>query len=228
MRKSRLTKVMQASVLLLLSLNMSTAMADRRGHGHQGHQGHRGHSGHYDTRHHHNRHYPSVGLFVNIIPSGHHVVRYRNDPYYFHSGVWYRPSGARFVVVTPPIGLAVSVLPSFYTTVWVSGTPYYYADGTYYAWRSAQRDYVVIEPPREADVVALPAESNQAFVYPKNGQDEQQQAKDRYECHRWSVTQTNYDPTQVLDTTTAQDASRRDDYQRASKACLDGRGYSVR
>lgn len=225
MRRSRLAILMQATVLLLLSLNMATAMADRGGHGFKSHHGHHRH---YGTHYHHNRYYPSVDLFVNIIPSGHHVVRYRNDPYYFHSGVWYRPSGARFVVVTPPIGLTVSVLPPFYTTVWVSGTPHYYADGAYYAWRSAQRDYIVIEPPSAADVVALPAETSQAFVYPKNGQDEQQQANDRYECHRWSVTQTNYDPTQELDTTTAQDTLRRDDYQRATKACLDGRGYSVR
>lgn len=222
MPNSRLTKVLQAAVLLLLSLNMANAMADRKGHGHQGY--HR----HYDSRHHHNRYYPSVGLFVNIIPSGHHVVRYRNDPYYFHSGVWYRSSGARFVVVTPPIGLAVSILPPFYTTVWVGNTPYYYADGVYYTWRATQRDYVVVAPPRESDVVALPAEVSQQFIYPKNGQDELQQAKDRYECHRWSVSQTGFDPTQTSDAATAPSASLRDDYQRATKACLDGRGYSVR
>jgi Family of unknown function (DUF6515) len=225
MRKSRLTILMQTAVLLLLSLNMATAMADRKGHGFKGHHGHQRH---YDTRHHHNRYYPSVGLFVNIIPSGHHVVRYRNDPYYFHSGVWYRPSGARFVVVTPPIGLAVSVLPSFYTTVWVGGTPYYYADGVYYAWRSEHRDYVVIDAPRESEVVALPAEVSPQFIYPNHGQDEQQQAKDRYECHRWSVSQTGFDPTLPSDTATAQNVSQRDDYQRATKACLEGRGYSVR
>lgn len=216
MRKSRLTSVMQATVLLLLSLNMATAMADRGGHRH------------YDTRHHHNRYYPSVGLFVNIIPSGHHVVRNRDDPYYFYSGVWYRPSGARFVVVTPPIGLAVSVLPPFYTTLWVGGSPYYYADGVYYAWRPEQNSFVVVESPRESDVVALPAEVSQQFIYPKNGQDEQQQAKDRYECHRWSVSQTGFDPTQPSNARSVQNASQRDDYQRATKACLDGRGYSVR
>jgi len=52
--------------------------------------------------------------------------------------------------------------------------------------------------------------------------------KIRYECHRWAVSQTGFDPTQPSDIASAQDVPQRDDYQRATKACLDGRGYSVR
>jgi hypothetical protein len=68
------------------------------------------------------------------------------------------------------------------------------------------------------------------FVYPRQGQSEEQQAKDRYECHSWAVGQTQYDPTQpsALDIPEAQRNQMRANYQRAQSACLDGRGYTVR
>jgi len=33
------------------------------------------------------------------------------------------------------------------------------------------------------------------FAYPKAGQDQQQQSKDQFECHQWSVQQSGFDPT---------------------------------
>ncbi len=212
-----------ALLALLLGASIAPALAER--HGDRGGEQHR----EYDSRYSHNRYYPSRGVVIDRIPLGHHVVPFRNERYYFYGGVWYRPYGPRFVVVTPPIGLAISLLPPFYSTVWVGGAPYYYADGVYYAWQPAQRNYVVVEPPRESEVLALPPEVAQQFVYPKSGQSEQQQAKDKYECHRWAVDQTAYDPTQPNDNTAQPDVTqKRDEYQRATKACLEGRGYSVR
>lgn len=182
-----------------------------------------------DSRNFHNRYYPSRGVVVDAIPRDHVVVPYRDTRYYFHGGVWYRPSGPRFVVVAPPIGLSISLLPPYYTTVWVGGVPYYYADGVYYNWRPMDRSYVVVDPPRETDVVALPPVPEELFIYPKQGQSEQLQAKDRYECHRWAVDQTDFDPTQAGGGVPAGDtAAKRADYQRATKACLEARGYSVR
>ena len=187
-------------------------LADRGGHGEHSRDEGRGHRQYhnYDTRYHHNRYYPTLGIVVDIVPSGFYEVPFRNHRYFFQGGVLYRAQGPRFVVVTPPIGLAVSILPPFYTTLWVGGTPYYYADGVYYAWQPAQRTYVVVDAPRESEVLALPAEVSQQFVYPKNGQNEQQQAKDRYECHRWSVAQTGFDPTQPSDDATVSNTTRRD------------------
>jgi hypothetical protein len=39
------------------------------------------------------------------------------------------------------------------------------------------------------------AQQGGAFAYPNAGQSEQQQSKDRYECHQWAVSQTGFDPT---------------------------------
>ncbi len=43
--------------------------------------------------------------------------------------------------------------------------------------------------------VAASAQSGQMFIYPKNNQNQAQQDKDRYECHRWAVQQTGFDPS---------------------------------
>ena len=36
---------------------------------------------------------------------------------------------------------------------------------------------------------------SQIFAYPNAGQSEEQQSRDRFECHQWSVSQTGFDPT---------------------------------
>src|SRR5208282_580825 len=43
--------------------------------------------------------------------------------------------------------------------------------------------------------VAASAQSGQMFIYPKNNQSQAQQDKDRYECNRWAVQQTGFDPS---------------------------------
>jgi Glycine zipper len=53
----------------------------------------------------------------------------------------------------------------------------------------------VTAPPqvvRDADVE--PAPSTQVVFYPAAGQSAEQQDRDRYECYRWSVQQTGFDP----------------------------------
>ena len=74
-----------------------------------------------------------------------------------------------------------------------------------------------------------PASAERIFVYPRKGQSEELQAKDRYECHRWGVSQTGYDPTQPTSGMPgAQLNQMRADYKRAMSACLDGRGYTMK
>lgn len=182
-----------------------------------------------DSRHRHDRYYSSRGVMVERLPQRPIIVPHHGANYYFSGGIWYRPSGPRFIVTAPPIGVGISVLPPYYTTLWVGGIPYFYADGNYYSWRPSQRDYVVVEKPREEAVVSQPSVPEQMFVYPKQGQSEQQMADDRYECHRWAVDQTGFDPSQPVDANaTSQIGEKRADYLRATKACLEAREYSVK
>ncbi|KQC07116.1 MAG: hypothetical protein APR62_06910 [Smithella sp. SDB] len=185
-----------------------------------------------DSRYRHNRSYPVRGESFRTLPRDHRVVRWDRSRYYHHHGVWYRHHGSRYVVVAPPIGLFVPFLPLFYTTVWFHGIPYYYANATYYT--STPGGYVVVEPPQGDVSEAPPASSenmeNRLFIYPRKGQSQAQQDNDRYECHKWAVDQTNYDPTAAIPQglSANQAMQMRADYQRAMAACLDGRGYTVK
>ena len=185
-----------------------------------------------DSRFHHDRYYPARGALVRTLPQAAVPIRFRETPYYFHGGTWYRPSvGAGFRVVGPPLGVMVPFLPGYYTTVWFGGIPYYYANSVYYQWLPDQREYIVSSPPDEAALSTQAPEASTAdelFIYPKNGQGEQQQATDRYECHKWASDQIGYDPTQPAGSLAAdQIADRRGGYFRAMTACLESRGYSV-
>jgi hypothetical protein len=204
--------------------NLNAASADPYDHHGDFHHGYV-----MDHRYDHNHYYPPHGYSVHALPSNYHSVYYHGAPYYFHGGVWYRPYGPQFVVVAPPIGVVLPVLPAFYTTLWFGGVPYYYANQTYYVWRDEAHGYVVSDPPPEAQPDTRSAANNEAFIYPKNGQSEAQQATDRYECHRWAADQTGFDPTQPAGgVTSEQSASKHNDYQRAQAACLEGRGYTVK
>ncbi len=182
----------------------------------------------FDRRYNHNRYYPRAGYRVQRLPRGYRVFRHHHERYFFLDGVWYRPGLNGFIVVTPPIGLTVSLLPPYYTTIWAGDVPYYYADGVYYRWLPSDRAYIVSAPPPEKEVVEDTNIPKNLYIYPKKGQSVEQQQTDRYECYRWAVKQTGFDPTQPGGNVPPdQNASKRAEYQRAMKACLEGRDYSV-
>jgi hypothetical protein len=134
----------------------------------------------------------------------------------FHHGPgWHRPGPGG-----PRYGVVVEVLPPFATLLTIGAVSYWYADGWYY--RRVPTGYEVVTPP-----ATTPAAQQRTFVYPKNGQSAEKQAADEYECHRWAVDQTRFDPTAQA-TGGSTDAGQREAYQRAQAACLEGRGYTVR
>jgi hypothetical protein len=190
----------------------------------------------YDQRYGHNHYYPPRGYAVGALPRGYVTVNYRGGPFFYNQGIWYRRGGAGFVVVRPAVGLFVPVLPAFYTTLWWGGVPYYYADDVYYRYYAGRGYQVVDAPPGDPSRTEASSSSSAAapaaqdlFIYPKNGQSEEQQSKDRYECHSWAASQSGFDPTQPLGgVDESQAASKRADYQRAQTACLEARGYSVK
>jgi hypothetical protein len=186
----------------------------------------------FDNRFHHDRYYPARGNAVTELPRAALPIRFHETPYYFHGGSWYQPSrGLGFRVIAPPIGVLVPFLPAYYTTVWYSGEPYYYANDVYYRWLPDQREYIVAPPPPTATLgTGAPARSanGELFIYPKNGQSEEQQSTDRYECHQWGAQESQYDPTQPGGLPADPAGVKRDAYFRAMTACLENRGYSVK
>ena len=240
-------------LLLVFSAGaLQIAHADERYREHE-YREHEFHDRQYlDGRYHHDHYYPPHGFVFGVLPPHHYTVFHGGIQFYFADGIWYRNEGpARFIVVAPPIGVVVPVLPPAYATVWVGNAPYYYANDTYYV--QSPGGYTVVAPPPSNVIVEQPPPNvvvqpvpqavqpapapvqqlppatvaqgpDNVFIYPKNGQGEQQQATDRYECHRWAVSQTGFDPT----LSAGASPQKHTDYQRALGACLEGRGYTVK
>jgi len=126
------------------------------------------------------------------------------------------------------------VLPIGFATFWWGGIPYYYADNVYYTWNADDNGYVVTNPPPVSDSDATNGGDTQypsagaadLYVYPKNGQSDEQTSNDRYECHKWAVDQTGFDPTRSSNE--SQSSATPSNYRRAMIACMDARGYSAR
>lgn len=121
----------------------------------------------FDDRYHHNHYYPAVGYAVDVLPPGNIAVHFRGASFWFHSGVWYRHVGPRYVVVRPPVGILVPVLPPGYAVVYYGGMPYYYADDVYYVQQPT--GYEVVAPPPDTAPVAPPAPGAGAPSGPTSG-----------------------------------------------------------
>jgi hypothetical protein len=168
-------------------------------------------------------HNPRPPRVVERLPSGHRDYYWNGSRYYTYGGYWYRPYGSTFISVGIPFGLFVATLPGIYSSFWIGGTRYFYADHTYYVYEPVRRGYVVTRSPYgDDDEYNDTGAGDDLYIYPARGQSEQQQADDRYQCHRWAAQESDYDP---LDDD--YDADLRKDYQRAMTACLTGRGYTV-
>jgi hypothetical protein len=186
---------------------------------------------HFDNRFAHNHYYFDRGYTMRAAPRIGVAIDHGRNHFWYARGEWYRRDGVRWVVVGAPLGAFVPVLPLSYTTVWFSGAPYYYANDTYYTWDANHHEYEVVPAPAGIDASgstqAPPSDS--IFVYPKNGQSPEQQARDEYECHHSAVEHTGYDPTVAGGGVAPAIATeKRSDYFRAQAACLDARGYSVK
>ncbi len=226
-----------SAMVLILTVTLTSAYADKGGHDRKDKHGRPDYSRsappppgfRMDKRYDHNRYYPPPDYRVKVVPNRRHVIHHHNKSYIYFGGVWYLPSGPSFVVVRPPLGVIVPVLPPFYTTIWIGSIPYYYANDIYYVWRADLNGYEVTNPPIKEDKPPTTYMADELYAYPKEGQSEKQQADDRYACHRWGVQQTGYDPTQPpTDLSVSQLSKKREEYNRAMKACLEGKGYSVR
>ena len=171
--------------------------------------------------------HPSVGNRVRSLPQGYRTIRVNRQAYHYHNGSFYRPArDGIYVVVRAPIGARVRALPPGYVSFGIGPRRYFYANFTYYLWDTARTEYVVVEEPEGAEaalVTASETTSAEIFVYPSQGQSDEQRDRDRYECYLWASEQTGYDPgAGDPDIVTA------GNYRRAISACLEGRGYTVK
>lgn len=168
------------------------------------------------------------GHVTDRVPGSYSRVPYRGLDYYYSDGYWYRPQGPRYVIVTPPYGVRVRSLPAYSQEVWIGSSLFFLAAGTYYTYQNDTQDYVVAYPPQNVEPVytpPMPASSPyDPIAYPNNGQSAEQVAQDKYDCYRWSVEQSSFDPAEP---NTNNAPAMIQVYRRSMVACLMGRGYSV-
>jgi hypothetical protein len=169
--------------------------------------------------------YPGFAWWLPVLPFGYATFWWGGMPFYYANSLYYtwNPAYNGYVVTDPP--------PA-------AGTADPGASGDGYSDPSQQGDAAPAGPPPDAGAAQSyggpppnggppPAYGGGApsdvYVYPRNGQSEQQTQNDRYECHSWAVNQTGFDPTRG-----GPQSGSGDDYRRAMAACLDARGYTAR
>ncbi|AUG04455.1 glycine zipper family protein [Pseudomonas sp. 09C 129] len=163
------------------------------------------------------------GYVIDRFPDRHYRVPYRGRDYYFSGGYWYRPEGPRYVVVRPPYGIRVAYLPDYAREVWIGSALFFLAAGAYYSYEASTQQYVVVEPP----VASPPPQSGNDYnvlAYPVSGQSPQQINQDRYDCYRWAVQQSGFDPAAMTYPPAPQVVQT---YRQAQGGCLSSRGYQV-
>ena len=166
----------------------------------------------------------AIGHKVKALPAGHRRITVGGASYYYHGGIFYRPQGSTYVVINAPIGARVAGLPAGYVSFSIGTRRYYHVNATYYIYEPATQEYVVVAQPDGAEEAMTAAEpAGQLFVYPNEGQSDEQIRQDRYECYVWASERSGFDPA-LPD----QPAEYQSDYDRALSACLAGRGYTVR
>lgn len=170
-------------------------------------------------------HFHKTGYRVRELPRSYVRIIVGGIPFFYYSGVFYRPLSSTYVVVSAPIGAVVGYLPVGFIAFSIGLSTYYYANDTYYLWDEPLNAYRVVEKPSGAEKAMEVATTGRLFVYPNKGQDEKLQAKDRYECHRWAVTESGVDPTVEDEALTDRE---HNSYTRAIGACLEGRDYTVK
>ncbi|KAB0481235.1 hypothetical protein SAMN04490202_3416 [Pseudomonas reinekei] len=161
------------------------------------------------------------GHVIDRFPDRDYRVPYGGRDYFYSGGYWYRPQGPRYVVVQPPRGIRIRYLPDYAREVWIGGSLLFLAAGSYYAYQQSTQDYVVVEPPGQPLVTGNGIDVE---AYPANGQTPEQVNQDGYDCYRWAVEQSGFDPrvdTYQPDPTVVQT------YRQAQGGCLSSRGYRV-
>ncbi|MFT7686823.1 MAG: hypothetical protein ACI9FB_002171 [Candidatus Azotimanducaceae bacterium] len=161
-----------------------------------------------------------IGIRLLSLPSRYNKVVVGPSIYYYSDGVYFVKQGSAYVVVHGPVGARVSMLPYGFRSLHVGPRRYFFVNSTYYVYASATNDYVVVAEP--ANVGKVSEVSKDPIIYPAENQTEEEIDKDRYECHRWALDQSGFDPSSQ---TLMEHGS--DKYYRSLTACLSGRGYTL-
>lgn len=184
---------------------------------------------------------PPIGLVVNAIPPFATAVVGSAGLYFYANDTYYRPRpdlGGYEVVNDPvdssPAGSAGNVPSPMPAPGFAPPPP---ATASVYAPAAATAAMVApvaaaaaapapLATPASATLPSRPAQM--VSLTPNNGQTPEQQARDRYDCYRYALGQSGYDPLHPKGgVPTAQSSEQEATYDRVRTACLQQRGYTV-
>ncbi|MCE0464426.1 DUF6515 family protein [Pseudomonas uvaldensis] len=164
------------------------------------------------------------GYVIDRFPERHYRVPYRGEDYFYSGGYWYRPQGPRYIVVQPPRGIRTRYLPDYAREVWIGSSLFFLAAGAYYIYEASTRDYVVVDAPIANPQPQPQGNGFDVVAYPANGQSPEQVNQDGYDCYRWAVQQSGFDPRNYTYPPAPEVVQT---YRQAQGSCLSSRGYQV-
>ncbi|MDP9784813.1 DUF6515 family protein [Pseudomonas fluorescens] len=164
------------------------------------------------------------GYVIDRFPDRNYRVPYRGQDYFYSGGYWYRPQGPRYVVVQPPRGIRTRYLPDYAREVWIGSSLFFLAAGAYYIYEANTQDYVVVDAPVANPQPQPQGNSFDVVAYPANGQSPEQVNQDGYDCYRWAVQQSGFDPRNYTYPPAPEVVQT---YRQAQGSCLSSRGYQV-
>ena len=174
--------------------------------------------------------------FLPVLPFGYATYYWGGNPYYYYDGGYYSwdPSYNGYVATDPPpvadtaSGSGTDEAPP--SDDGQAPQSYDVQPQTYAPPPTNPNNVVASPPPPSSPPVSSTAPRgnfsggiSDIIAYPRNGQNDQQTSTDKFECHKWSVAQTGFDPTRSMNL-----QGTAMDYHRAMGACMDARGYTVR
>jgi len=165
---------------------------------------------------------PPIGIIVPFLPPFYTRVWVGPYPYYYANDVYYVNSPQGYAVVEQPQGtIAMAPPPGMLVPPDNAVTELGPVDNGVQQMAPVPTVGAASPTPSTPASTVAQAGGNQLFIYPRQGQNLDQQNRDRRECNSWAVSQSGRDP--------ANSGGQMDpDYQRALGACLDGRGYTVK
>ena len=158
-------------------------------------------------------------------------VLFNSAHYLFHAGIFYRQIGDELIIVNAPDGLIIDSLPHSNSIVVINDRRYYVVNGTYFI--KVKSGYKVTKKP--ATIIIMDSDeidesSSENIVLEEddiittsssNNTKNKSKDDDSYECHRWGVSQSGYDPTLKQ---TKEDDGAEKIYKKSKKACMTIRG----
>ena len=197
---------------------------------------------------------PPIGIVVPTLPTFSTVLAHGGETYLYANDTYYRPRpdlGGYEVVnepaegfpqtgpdalvgaqlpgaapATPPVSAQAATVPAVAQAA--TFPPPTSAATTTTSTAAAPVPVTLPTGPASASPSG-PPQGPKVFLYPKNGQTPDQQARDRYECHRFAVAQSGFDPTRSTGAASPAPGNEpQSDYERAQSACFEARGYASR